>query len=95
VKDKPAALVDLQRHLGVAAAQSAFVGDDLNDLAVRPVVGLLLCPADAAGPLRRQADWVLERNGGDGAVRALAEAILQDWGESAVLAGRGWRDRND
>lgn len=95
VKDKRAALADLQRLLGVTAAQCAFVGDDLNDLAVRPVVGLLLCPADAAGPLRRQADWVLERNGGDGAVRALAEAILQARGEWADLARRGWRDRND
>jgi 3-deoxy-D-manno-octulosonate 8-phosphate phosphatase (KDO 8-P phosphatase) len=94
VKDKPAALAELQHTLGVSAAHTAFVGDDLNDLAVRPAVALLLCPADAVGPLRRSADWVLERKGGEGAVRALAEAILQARGEWDALAQRGWRDRN-
>jgi len=94
VRDKPAALAALQGQLGVGAAESAFVGDDLNDLAVRPAIGLLLCPADAVAPLRRRADWVLDRNGGDGAVRRLAEEILRARGAWAALAGQGWRDRN-
>ena len=34
-----------------------FVGDDLNDLAVRPVVGLLFAPADACAPVRRAPIW--------------------------------------
>ena len=95
VGDKPAALEALQAELGVAREESAFVGDDLNDLAVRPAIGLLVCTADAAAPLRRQADWVLDRNGGDGAVRRLAEEILRARGDWAVLAERGWRQRND
>ncbi len=95
VKDKPAALADLQRRLALTPAQTAFVGDDLNDLAVRPVVGLLLAPADAVAPLRRHADWVLDRNGGGGAVRRLSEAILRARGTWAELARSGWRDRND
>ena len=95
VKDKPAALGELQESLGMAAAHSAFVGDDLNDLAVRPAVGLLIATADAVQPLRRRADWVLDRNGGDGAVRRLAEEILRARGEWQRLAGEGWRDRND
>jgi 3-deoxy-D-manno-octulosonate 8-phosphate phosphatase (KDO 8-P phosphatase) len=73
----------------------AFVGDDLNDLAVRPAVGLLIATADAVRPLRRCADWVLDRNGGDGAVRRLCEAILRARGEWRELADLGWRDRND
>ncbi len=95
VKDKPAALAALQQSLGVSAAQCAFVGDDLNDLAVRPAVGLLIATADAVHPLRRRADWVLDRKGGDGAVRRLAEEILRARGEWRRLAGEGWRDRND
>jgi 3-deoxy-D-manno-octulosonate 8-phosphate phosphatase (KDO 8-P phosphatase) len=58
-------------------------------------VGLLIAPADAVRPLRRQADWVLDRHGGDGAVRRLAEEILRVRGEWRQLAGQGWRDRND
>lgn len=64
IKDKPAALTALQQQLGVSGAQTAFVGDDLNDLAVRPVVGLLFAPADACRPVRHGADAVLRRRGG-------------------------------
>ncbi len=95
VKDKPRALAELQASLGLGAAECAFVGDDLNDLAVRPAVGLLIATADAVLPLRRRADWVLDRNGGDGAVRRLAEEILRARGAWEALAGAGWRDRND
>ena len=95
VKDKPAALSELQRTLAVSPGECAFVGDDLNDLAVRPVVGLLICPADGVAPLRARADWVLDRKGGDGAVRRLAEAILRARGDWDRLAHTGWRGRND
>ena len=75
--------------------QTAFVGDDLNDLAVRPVVGLLFAPADACQPMRRGADAVLHRPGGHGAVRELAERILQGRGRWGRLSRDGWKDRND
>ena len=95
IKDKVPALERLQRALGVTPAETVFVGDDLNDLAVRPVVGLLLAPADACAPVRRGADLVLRRRGGRGAVRELAERILQARGRWQGLSSRGWRDRND
>ena len=95
IKDKTAALTALQNQLGVSVEQTAFVGDDLNDLAVRPVVGLLFSPADACRPLKRSADAVLCRQGGHGAVRELAERILQGRGSWARLHRDGWIDRND
>jgi 3-deoxy-D-manno-octulosonate 8-phosphate phosphatase (KDO 8-P phosphatase) len=95
VKDKPAALASLQASLAVTPGQTAFVGDDLNDLTVRSRVGLLIATADAVAPLRRRADWVLDRKGGHGAVRRLSEAILQAQGHWRELADRGWRVRND
>lgn len=95
VGDKPAALGALQASLGITEAECAFIGDDLNDLAVRPAVGLLLCTADAVAPLRRRADWVIDRNGGHGAVRRIAEEILRARGTWGRMAAVGWRDRND
>lgn len=95
VKDKSKALFSLQQLLAVSAATTAFVGDDLNDLAVRQHVELLLAPADACRPLRCQADAVLRRPGGHGAVRELAERMLEarrDWDD---LRRNGWRERND
>jgi len=79
----------------MASEQTLFVGDDLNDLAVRPVVGLLIAPADACRPVRHRADAVLKHRGGHGAVRELAERLLQARGEWKPLSRQGWRDRND
>lgn len=95
IKDKPPALAALQQELGIAPRQTAFLGDDLNDLAVRGQVGLLLAPSDACRPLRHQADAVLQNRGGHGAVRELAERILQARGDWEILRRQGWRDRND
>ena len=95
IKDKPVALSALQQRLDVTSRTTAFLGDDLNDLSVRPYVRLLLAPADACRPLRRQADAVLRHCGGHGAVRELAERILQAKGDWDVLRSNGWRDRND
>ena len=95
IKDKPTALQQLQAQLGVSIASTAFVGDDLNDLAVRHRVGLLVTPADACPAVQRQADGVLRHRGGHGAVRELAERILQARGLWDELSTQGWRDRND
>jgi 3-deoxy-D-manno-octulosonate 8-phosphate phosphatase (KDO 8-P phosphatase) len=94
-KDKPLALARLQQQLGLDSDQVLFVGDDLNDLALQRRVALLIATADAAKPLRRRADAVLRRDGGLGAVRELAERLLQARGAWETISRDGWRDRND
>lgn len=94
VGDKLSALRQLQSDLQLTREQTAFIGDDLNDLTVRPAAGLLVSPADGARGLRRQADWVLLRRGGDGAVRELAEILLQQRGLWQQLNREGWREGN-
>ena len=94
VKDKSAVLNALQQKLGHSAAETAFLGDYLNDLVVRLHVGLLITPADASQSVRRQADLVLRSSGGQGAVRELAERILRHRGNWAELERWGWRQRN-
>ena len=95
IKDKQAALSALQNQLGVNTAQNAFVGDDLNDRAVRPVVGLLFSPTDACKPIRQSADAVLRCRGSHAADRELAESILQVRGGWEQLRRDGWKDQND
>ena len=94
VGDKLAALQDLLDQLDLGPEHTAFIGDDLNDLTVRPAVGLLVSPANGARGLRRQADLVLRRKGGDGAVRELAELLLHQRGHWQTLNQEGWRDTN-
>ena len=93
IKDKPEALLQLQEQLGIDIAETAFVGDDLNDLAVRPVVELLIAPADACTPVRKGAHAVLRKQGGHGAIRELAETILQARGRLANPEAR-WLARS-
>ena len=94
VGDKQAGLAQLHGELGMAREATAFLGDDLNDLAVRPVTGLLVSPANGARGLRRQADWVLRSRGGDGALRELTEALLASQGLLRELHHNGWREGN-
>ncbi len=80
VSNKRAGLEELRHQLAMDKEQTAFLGDDLNDLVVRPATGLLITPADAAPGLRRQADWILRRGGGDGALREFSDALLASQG---------------
>jgi 3-deoxy-D-manno-octulosonate 8-phosphate phosphatase (KDO 8-P phosphatase) len=91
VGNKRAGLEELRHELAMGREQTAFLGDDLNDLVVRPATGLLITPADAAPGLRRQADWILRRHGGDGALREFSDALLasQGWMEGFETSGVG------
>ena len=95
IKDKPRALAQLQNDLRIGQQHTAFIGDDLNDLAVRKQTNLLITPADACSAVRRQADWVLSSKGGQGAVREAAEAILKSRGDWKSLRDNGWRVLSD
>lgn len=76
-KDKAAALQSMCNELNVAAANTAFVGDDLPDLAAFRVAGLSVAVADAVYEVRSAADLLLRTPGGRGAARELCEAVLK------------------
>jgi 3-deoxy-D-manno-octulosonate 8-phosphate phosphatase (KDO 8-P phosphatase) len=71
-------------RLGVGWEETAFVGDDLPDLAILRRVGLPAVVGNATSDARAYAVWAARREGGRGAVREFAEALLTargDWGE--------------
>lgn len=61
----------------LAPHQVAYIGDDMVDLAVMQQVGLGVCVADGHPFVKQQADFVTHINGGHGAVRELADLLLQ------------------
>lgn len=71
----------LAKDLGVAPAEIAFAGDDLPDLAVFRHVGVPIAVSDADPRILREACWVTRAVGGRGAVREIADAILESRGE--------------
>lgn len=74
--DKRAVLRELLRRLGVTPAQTAYVGDDLVDLAPMAEVGLPIAVADAHPAVRERARWVTQKAGGQGAAREVCEMLL-------------------
>lgn len=100
VTDKYLELLTLQTALGLTREETAYMGDDLNDLPAFAAAGVCLAPADAAEEVRCRADFVTAARGGRGAVREAVELLLKARGfwEGIVAryargAGGLWGDR--
>lgn len=67
--------------------ETAYMGDDIPDLCLFPLVALPCAPSDASVLALKKARWVSRFPGGHGAVRELAEFILKSQGlfEQAVM----------
>ncbi|MGA9423136.1 MAG: 3-deoxy-manno-octulosonate-8-phosphatase KdsC [Rhodanobacteraceae bacterium] len=81
--DKPACLARLLHALKLEAAQTAYTGDDLPDLAVMQQVGLAIAVANAHVSVRAACHWQTHHRGGAGAVREVCDLILAAQGRSA------------
>ena len=62
---------------GMPDEEVAYMGDDVNDLALLERVGLSACPADAHPAVRASVRFVASAPGGRGAVRELCELVLR------------------
>ncbi|MCB5160931.1 KdsC family phosphatase [Marinomonas algarum] len=74
--NKAAAFAELVARLGIDPSQAAYVGDDVIDLQVMPLVGVALCPADAHVLVKRHCSIVLSKAAGEGVAREVADMIL-------------------
>lgn len=69
--------------------QVAYIGDDLNDLAVLKVSGLAACPADAPEYIQQEVAVVTRAKGGNGVAREIADLVLAARGAlEKILKGR-------
>lgn len=95
VKDKYAELIKLTKELALTKEEVAYMGDDLNDLPAFRAAGFSFAPQDAVTEVVNNADCVVQKDGGRGAVRVAIEMILkaQDKWEgliaSYLLSGQG------
>lgn len=74
--DKLADLKSILELSGGSAESTAFIGDDIRDLDVMKAVGVSFAVSDAVDIVKEQANHVLSRNGGRGAVREAIDLIL-------------------
>jgi len=78
IRSKGEALQRLLAEKGIDPAQVVYIGNDLNDLPCFEIAGWAVAVADACPEVRRAADYVLSRGGGQGAVREVCELVLRN-----------------
>jgi N-acylneuraminate cytidylyltransferase len=76
VVDKGVVLRAWAAERGIHLGRVAYLGNDRGDLPALALVGWPIAVADATPDVKRVARVVLERAGGHGAVRELADAVL-------------------
>lgn len=77
VMDKLSVIRDMAERHGISLQQIAYIGDDVNDIEALKAVGVSAAPADGLPQVLEVVDYVCQKKGGEGAVRELAELILQ------------------
>ena len=71
---------------GITPEETAYAGDDLTDVVVMRRVGFAIATANARPEVQRAAHYVTTASGGQGAIREVAELLLQAQGLwSAIL----------
>jgi len=77
VADKELILKSYLEENNLFPEEVVYIGNDVNDLACFSLVGFAAAPSDASEIVKRQADLVLDKGGGKGAVRELVELLIE------------------
>jgi len=76
VKDKFTLLNNIILKAGISLSNVAYIGDDVNDLTNICSVGWSLTPNNATDIVKHNADVVLSKNSGAGAIREACQFIM-------------------
>ena len=76
VNDKLSVLKALSLKYDLEFEEIAYMGDDVNDVPALQAVGFSATPANGRDPVRKRVRYVCKANGGEGAVREVADMIL-------------------
>jgi N-acylneuraminate cytidylyltransferase len=76
--DKLPELIKWLQKNNVDAKQAAYIGNDINDLECLGHVEVAVIPADAHHSVIETATWILQHNGGRGAIREFADVLLEN-----------------
>jgi 3-deoxy-D-manno-octulosonate 8-phosphate phosphatase (KDO 8-P phosphatase) len=76
IHDKVNKLKQIAKKYKCDFDEIAYIGDDESDLECMKLCGIKGCPADAVNDVKKVANFVSQRNGGDGAVREFIDYLL-------------------
>jgi YrbI family 3-deoxy-D-manno-octulosonate 8-phosphate phosphatase len=77
INDKATSLSHYLEERHIDPATVVYLGNDMNDVPCFPLVGCAVVVSDAQPGALRQADLVLTRRGGHGAVRELCDRLIE------------------
>lgn len=77
IKDKLTCMKDIWNRTGIMPQETAFVGDDINDLPLMQAVGLACTVPGGAPEVKEKAHFIAKQPAGRGAVREIIEFILR------------------
>lgn len=80
VKNKVETAQKIIDELKIGFEDCAFIGDDINDLALLCKVGFSGAPNNAAEYIKEKVHYVTQKKGGEGAFREFVEYILKEQG---------------
>ncbi len=80
VEDKLSVASKICSDLGITLDETAYIGDDLNDISLLQAVGISAAPANAPDYIKAQVGFVTNSKGGDGAFREFVETIFRECG---------------
>jgi 3-deoxy-manno-octulosonate cytidylyltransferase (CMP-KDO synthetase) len=85
VEDKVAASREILKELSIAANETAYIGDDSNDIRVFSECAISFAVADAPDYVKQAATYTLTHKGGEGALREASDRILSGAGKTTML----------
>jgi 3-deoxy-D-manno-octulosonate 8-phosphate phosphatase (KDO 8-P phosphatase) len=77
IQYKPLVLDSLREKYGIDPSQAAFVGDDIQDIPIMQQVGIPIAVLNAVPEVKESSIYVTHATGGHGAVREVAEWLLE------------------
>ncbi len=77
IKDKKPLVKEIAQKYNIEFNEIAYIGDDINDLESIEMVGFGTCVADGMEIVKATAKYVTQAKGGQGALREVAERILE------------------
>lgn len=76
IKNKAECLDHLMTKFNLTKEETAYIGDDMNDLSAVKAAGITFAPADCADALKPYIDIILTHRAGDAPVREAVDMIL-------------------
>lgn len=76
ISDKLPVLMDISKEYGIPLENICYVGDDLADIPVIQAVGFGCSVANGINAVKNAARYVTKTSGGQGAIREIADLIL-------------------